>query len=186
MGDADRGGLGQNAVQGQGSGWYGPTAVKSPCTPMVPRLIALCPSACQIWRVKLATEVLPDVPVTATMHWAGPQTTARRRRPARRAGPRPPPAPRPGRQFTGGDLGALAVGQDGARALAQRILDELAAMDGRSGQAANRYPGLTCRESSAIPVTSGSRPLSLSAPEGTVASPVRSRKPSCFSVRDEL
>ena len=34
-------------VRGSGVVWAS-LAVKSPCTPMVPRLIALCPSACQI------------------------------------------------------------------------------------------------------------------------------------------
>ena len=42
-------------------------AVKSPRTPIVPRLAAGRPSACQIWRVNVATEVLPEVPVTATI-----------------------------------------------------------------------------------------------------------------------
>ncbi len=45
---------------------------------MVPRLIAVCPSACQIWRVKLATDVLPDVPVIATTvsGWAANHSAA--------------------------------------------------------------------------------------------------------------
>ena len=41
-------------------------------TPRVPRLAAAIPMCAQIWRVKLATEVLPLVPVTAatTSGWA--------------------------------------------------------------------------------------------------------------------
>src|SRR5262245_34550283 len=35
--------------------------------PTVPMLAAGCPSACQIWRVNAATDVLPLVPVTAAM-----------------------------------------------------------------------------------------------------------------------
>ena len=37
-----------------------------PTTPTVPMLAARKPIACQIWRTKAATEVLPLVPVTAT------------------------------------------------------------------------------------------------------------------------
>jgi hypothetical protein len=68
MGDAGRRGLGQHALQGDGSGVvWGDGAVQAPSTPVVPMLIASWPSACQIWRVKVATEVLPLVPVTATI-----------------------------------------------------------------------------------------------------------------------
>ena len=42
-------------------------AESAPSTPVVPILIAAWPRAAQIWRVKVATEVLPLVPVTATM-----------------------------------------------------------------------------------------------------------------------
>ena len=42
-------------------------ASQAPSTPVVPMLIAAWPSAAQIWRVKVATEVLPFVPVTATI-----------------------------------------------------------------------------------------------------------------------
>jgi hypothetical protein len=41
--------------------------------PMVPRLAPGTPSACQSWRVKTLTEVLPLVPVIATIvpGWCG-------------------------------------------------------------------------------------------------------------------
>src|SRR3954449_6820209 len=45
---------------------------------MVPMLAAENPSACQIWRVKAATDVLPLVPVTAAMvlGWRGKKAAA--------------------------------------------------------------------------------------------------------------
>src|SRR6056300_1057186 len=42
-------------------------ALHAPCTPVVPKLIADSPNSLQICRQKLATEVLPLVPVTATI-----------------------------------------------------------------------------------------------------------------------
>ena len=50
--------------------------------------------------------------------------------------------PVPARQDVGGDLGALTVGQDGGGLHAQRVLDEFAAMDGRSRQGREQVPGL--------------------------------------------
>jgi len=38
----------------------------SSCRPSVPRLAALLPQPAKIWRQKVATDVLPLVPVTAT------------------------------------------------------------------------------------------------------------------------
>ena len=57
---------------------------------MVPMLAACSPSAAQIWRVKAATEVLPLVPVTATIisGWRGKNFAAvERQRAARIADP---------------------------------------------------------------------------------------------------
>ena len=53
-------------VIGSGVVWLS-RAETAPSTPTVPKLTAVSPSASQIWRVKEATEVLPLVPVTATI-----------------------------------------------------------------------------------------------------------------------
>jgi hypothetical protein len=49
---------------GSGVVWVSGAAT-APSTPVVPKFTARRPSAAQIWRVKLATDVLPLVPVTA-------------------------------------------------------------------------------------------------------------------------
>ncbi len=54
------------SVIGSGVVWLSGAAT-APSTPTVPKLTAVSPSASQICRVKLATEVLPLVPVTATI-----------------------------------------------------------------------------------------------------------------------
>ena len=51
---------------GSGVVW-GLGAEKAPSTPVVPMFTASWPSSDQICRVKVATEVLPFVPVTATI-----------------------------------------------------------------------------------------------------------------------
>jgi hypothetical protein len=52
-------------VIGSGVVWISGSEM-SPATPVVPMLTEGTPIACQSWRAKVATEVLPFVPVTAT------------------------------------------------------------------------------------------------------------------------
>ena len=98
--------------------------------PMVPSDAALRPSAAKIWRVKSATEVLPLVPVTATIVSGCAREEARRHQGQRAA--------RLGRCQHGhapgaGDIGAR-LDQDGGSPLGDRIGHEARAVGLGSGQ----------------------------------------------------
>ena len=73
MGDALVGEVGeQRGAASSARAWCGERRARPrPRRPTVPKLTAVSPSASQICRVKLATEVLPLVPVTATHRSAG-------------------------------------------------------------------------------------------------------------------
>ena len=127
-------------------------------TPSVPMLADGWPAIRQSWRISSTVEVLPLVPVTATIvSGKGCEEFARRagRRPAaarrRRYGPRPRPAPR------------------AARPPRPRPSDTASGMKSSPlkrapRNAPNTVPGATLRWSMAKPVTGAVSPLPVSAP----------------------
>ena len=134
---------GSGVVSAPGCSKSGPTM------PSVPRLAARRPRCCQIWRVKTVTEVLPLVPVTATMRLRLRRVEARRH--AREAAAR------------------VGVGDDARRAASARQARPGSSVSTATapratassmkprpstrlpGSAANRKPGLTSRESAVRP-----------------------------------
>ena len=96
----------------------------------MPSEAALRPSAAKIWRVKSATEVLPLVPVTATIV----SGCAAKKRAAIRASARRGSADaRTGTPLGAGDIGAR-LDEDRGRALGDRIGDEARAVGLGAGQ----------------------------------------------------
>jgi hypothetical protein len=139
------------SVRGSGVVWRS-GASQAPSTPTVPTLTALCPSAVQIWRQKLATLVLPLVPVTATaVSGPGPNQRA--------AGARKGLARVLGEdqhrvaQGVPGEARALRVRQDGHGASRHRVPTKEAPWAAWPGSAAKRWPGAVSRLSSDRPAT---------------------------------
>ena len=127
------------SVSGSGVVWM-PGAENAPSTPVVPILAASRPEAAQIWRVKLATEVLPLVPVTATtVSGCAPNHSAQAWAKAA-LGSSTTTSAASDPASIGGDGGADAVGQDGPRPHAQRVADEFRPVHPRAGQGREERP----------------------------------------------
>ena len=128
------------SVTGSGVVWRS-GQVQAPSTPVVPRLIAVRPSATHSWRQKLATEVLPLVPVTATIvsGWAPNHRAAARARVARGSSATTAGRLRR-RQRRAGLAQPLGIGEDRRRPPFERSVDEARAMDRAAGQRREQEP----------------------------------------------
>ena len=182
MGDALVGQFGQQPVQGDGSGVVRLSlAETAPSTPTVPKLTALSPSASHIWRVKLATEVLPLVPVTATITsgWSPNQRLAatesnRRGWSCNITGTCNGP---PDTSITASPAGSVRIAAAPASSACAAKAAPCAALP---GSATNRCPGRVARLSTERPVSSGSDPDQSPARRVPVSRPSVSKPVSLF------
>ena len=133
-----------------------PFSVTEPVTPSVPTLTALWPDAAKIWRVNSATDVLPAVPVTATMV----------------SGCRPASAAAISARRRRGSASCTTTGASMATPVSHRIAAApFASASGTKAapsklvplSAANIMPGRTARLSAVMPVISTSAPCAGSA-----------------------
>ena len=153
-------------------------AATAPSTPTVPKLTAVSPSASQIWRVKLAQEVLPLVPVTATITsgWL-----PKKRRAAMASAWRGLSERTTGHGERAGGLGereAGGVGQDGDGAHAERVGDELGAVHAAAGEGGEEVAGagLAAVDAEAGDLGEGARPVAGAAGAGEEAQRLEARQ----------
>ena len=146
MGDARVGQLGQQPVQRdrlrRGMGQRRGQRALDPDGAEVDRRVR--PAPAQICRVKLATEVLPLVPVTATITsgWRpNQQRRGKGQRLARILGAGSAPRRDAGQRVASASAAPCAVGQDRGGPHPQRVADEVGAVHAAAGQRREQVAG---------------------------------------------